>query len=306
MGKFLAVIGATGKRSGGAFSEILSQNIQRVKAMFPDGIRFLVRNSSDTTSLTEKFPDAEIMRGELSDSDYLNNALSNVDTVVNIAGIPFSEKIVKAAAVCNVRRLILVHTTGIYSKYKAAGEEYRRIDSIAYDVCKENNILLTICRPTMIYGNVYDNNVVKFIKMVDKLAIMPIVNDARYELQPVHYSDLAKAYYGILVNEETTANHDYILSGGAPIELRRMLTIIGEHLGKKVKFISCPFFLAYFGSLVLYYCSFKKIDYREKVQRLCEPRAYSFEDAAKDFGYAPMPFEEGIAEEVKQYKSLKK
>jgi len=305
MGKILAVIGATGKKSGGAFSEILSKNLSIVNQLFSDGVRFLVRNSSNTAFLTQKFPDSEIMRGELGDDEYLNNALSNVDTVVNIAGIQYSEKIVKAAVACNVRRLILVHTTGIYSKYKEAGEEYRKIDSIVYDLCKQNNILLTICRPTMIYGNVHDNNVVKFIKMVDKFAVMPVVNGARYELQPVHYTDLAKAYYDILINEEKTANHDYVLSGGAPIQLRTMLTIIGKHLGKKVKFVSCPFFIAYFGSLVLYYCSFKKRDYREKVQRLCEPRVYSFGDAAKDFGYAPMTFDEGIAEEVKQYKSQK-
>ena len=216
MGKILAVIGATGKKSGGAFSEILSKNLSNVNQLFSDGVRFLVRNSSNTEFLTQKFPDSEIMRGELGDNEYLNNALSNVDTVVNIAGIQYSEKIVKAAVACNVRRLILVHTTGIYSKYKEAGEEYRKIDSIVYDLCKENNILLTICRPTMIYGNVHDNNVVK------------------------------------------TANHDYVLSGGAPIQLRTMLTIIGKHLGKKVKFVSCPFFIAYFGSLVLYFALSKK------------------------------------------------
>ena len=55
--------------------------------------------------------------------------------------------------------------------------------------CKENNIGLTIFRPTMIYGNANDNNVVKFIKIVDFFPIMPVVNDARYDLQPVHYMD---------------------------------------------------------------------------------------------------------------------
>ena len=61
------------------------------------------------------------------------------------------------------------------------------------------------------------------------------------------------------------------------------------------------FAIAYFGACVVYYLTFRKKDYREKVQRLCEPRAYSHEDAKNDFGYAPMSFREGIAEEVRQY-----
>ena len=40
--------------------------------------------------------------------------------------------------------------------------------------------------------------------MVDKLPVMPIVKNARYDLQPVHYKDLGKAYYDVLLNEKAT------------------------------------------------------------------------------------------------------
>jgi nucleoside-diphosphate-sugar epimerase len=236
----------------------------------------------------------------------IRSLLKDVDTLVNIAGIYYSENLVKAAIKCGVRRVILVHTTGIYSKYKAAGELYRNIEERVYALCRENGIILSVCRPTMIYGNTSDKNVAVFIKMVDKFPIMPVVNGARYILQPVHYEDLAKGYFGVLLNEEKTANKDYVLSGGSVIELREMLKIIGENLGKKVHFISCPFAIAYFGACALYYLTGKKKDYREKVQRLCEPRAYSHEDAKNDFGYSPVSFQEGIVAEVKQYLAAKK
>lgn len=225
-----------------------------------------------------------------------------MDTVLHIAGIQCSKQIVKAAVKNRVRRLILVHTTGIYSKYKAAGEEYRHIDDYVYKMCRKYGIILTILRPTMIYGNTADNNVVKFIKMVDKLPVMPVVNGARYKLQPVHYEDLADGYYKVLVNEDATANKDYNLSGGAEIELREMLTVIGENLGKKVRFVSCPFPVAYAGAWGLYLASLKKKDYREKVQRLCEPRVFSYEEAKKDFGYNPRKFQTGVVGEVREYK----
>ena len=200
--------------------------------------------------------------------------------------------------------MILVHTTGIYSKYKAAGEEYRHIDAYVEEKCRENNIILTILRPTMIYGNIHDGNVVKFIAMVDKFPIMPVVRDARYELQPVHYKDLGKAYFDVLMNEESTAWKNYNLSGGEVIQLRDMLSVIGANLGKKVKFISCPFWFAYSGAWILYLFSLGKIDYRERVQRLCEPRVYDHEKATKDFNYKPRTFREGIVDEVKEYKRI--
>lgn len=301
MGKRLCLIGVTGKKSGGVLAELISKNIQLINKMFPDGIVVLTRPESDISKLKVLLPEAEIHGGNIADPAFLQKYFKDVDTVIHLASIHYSSGITDSAVVCHVRRLILIHTTGIYSKYKAAGEGYRKIDDYVYRVCRENNIVLTICRPTMIYGNIYDNNVIVFVKMVDKLPIMPVVNGARYELQPVHYSDLAKAYYEILVHEETTGNKDFNLSGGKPIMLRDMLIVIGQNLGKKVHFISCPFIIAYGGAWLVYLLSFKKMDMREKVQRLCEPRTFTHEEASEAFGYAPMNFEEGIVAEVKQY-----
>lgn len=194
-----------------------------------------------------------------------------------------------------------MHTTGIYSKYKAAGEEYRNIEQYVYKMCKENNVLLTILRPTMIYGNMVDHNISVFIKMIDNLPIMPIVDNALYELQPVHYMDLGKAYIGCLFNEDKTINRDFILSGEKPILLRDIFIKIGQNLGKEVRFFSVPFHIAYGGAVLLYFISLCKIDFREKVQRLCEPRIFKHHDAKEAFGFSPISFDEGIKFEVSEY-----
>ena len=141
--------------------------------------------------------------------------------------------------------------------------------------------------------------------MVDRLPLMPVVNGARYALQPVHYTDLAHAYLAILLNGAVTANKDYILSGHSPIMLRDMLTLIGDKLGKRVRFINCPFPIAYAGAWMVYCLTFGRKDYREKVQRLCEPRTYPHDDARRDFSYSPTPFETGITPEIHQYLASK-
>ena len=88
--------------------------------------------------------------------------------------------------------------------------------------------------------------------------------------------------------------------------LQAKYTEIGSQLGKKrVRFFSVPFGLAYAGALGLYGLSFGRKDLREKVQRLCEPRAYSHEAAARDFGYAPVEFAEGVRNEIRDYLAAK-
>lgn len=298
--KILVLTGSTGK-SGGALTEIIGSNLDSINALFPDGIRAIVRPTSNTKKLDELIPNVEKIIGNLNDPLTLKEAFKDADTLVHIAGIHWSREVVQVAVNCHVRRLIMVHTTGIYSKYKAAGEEYRHIDNYVYETCKENGITLTILRPTMIYGNTSDRNVITFIKMVDKFPIMPVVNGARYELQPVHYEDLGDAYFEVLMNEQSTANKDFILSGGAPIYLRDMLTEIGRNLGKRVKFVSCPFSIAYAGAWVIYGLTLKKMDYREKVQRLCEVRTFSYQEATDAFGYTPRTFQEGVKNEVTEY-----
>jgi len=296
----LAITGATGK-SGKTFSEYVLSNIVKINEMFPKGIRLITHKRTDTV-LGDK---AESVCGDLEDVDFLKKAFEGVDTIVHIAGIHWSREVTEAAAFCGVRRLICVHTTGIYSKYKEAGEEYRHIDDFVYKTCGEAGIKLSILRPTMIYGSVADKNVITFIKMVDKLPIMPVVSGARYDLQPVHYKDLGKAYFDVLMSEDVTAGKDYILSGREPIRLRDMFKVMAENLNRKVHFISVPFPIAFAGAVFIYGLSFGKIDMREKVQRLCESRAYPHEEAARDFGYAPCDFAEGVKDEIKEYLELK-
>lgn len=217
-----------------------------------------------------------------------------------------SEKLVEVAVRYGVSRLVLVHTTGIYSKYKAAGEEYRQIETRIERMIEDKNITLTYLRPTMIYGNIHDGNVVIFMKMVDKLRLFPVVNGARYELQPVWCGDLGKAYYQVLMHPETATKRGYNLSGGSPIQLIDMFKVMAKYLGVKNMFVSVPFPVAYAMAWVLYLVTFTKVDFRERVQRLVEPRVFSYEDAASDFGYKPVPFEEGVKVEVEEYLAVKK
>ena len=307
----VAVTGATGK-SGQCF-------VQELESHWPAGyaFRFLVRHS--TTSQTGKrgrellrriggeVCEADITRPEELEALFTTESGEKVDTLLHIAGVLWSPCIVPVALKHGVNRLILVHTAGIYSRYRAAGETYREIEK---EINRQVNALraqgrdvsVTYLRPTMIYGDLEDGNMSVFMHMVRRLRLMPVINGARYDLQPVWCGDLGRAYYQVLVSPDRTNNKDYILSGGVPIQLIDIFKTLGRYLGVKNTFISCPFPIAYAGAWAVYLLTFGRADFREKVQRMVEPRAYPHDEATRDFGYAPLPFEEGIWEEVEMYK----
>ena len=267
--------------------------------------RALVRKESSLEILNRSSLNIEKVIGDTSDEEVLRLAMDGVDVVFHIAGIHTSRSVAKVALEKKVKWLILVHTTGIYSKYKSAGEEYRNTEKIIADLAKDSNTQITILRPTMIYGSVSDNNMVVFIKMVDRLRLFPVVSGGNFELQPVYEKDLGEAYFKVLQNREKTMGKNYILSGKEPIELIDVFRTIERKLKKKNFYFSVPFPIAYFSALTLWAISLGKVDYRERVQRLVEPRIFSHDEASLDFGYAPLSFEEGVENEIKEYLELK-
>lgn len=291
----LLVTGITG-HSGIYFLQELIDN------KYEDTIRCVVRKTSDTSLLDSSGLKIEKVVGDLDDQGFMDEVMVGIDTVMHIGSIFYSVTVIKAAVKNNVRKAILVHTTGIYSKYKSASEEYKGIELSIEKILKEivSPIALIYLRPTMIYGNVNDRNMVVFIKMVDKLRLLPVIAHGKNLLQPVNGRDLGRAYYQVLSKPDIMSG-DYILSGEKPITMLEIFKLISDNLGKKTTFISVPLGLGMFMAMCLKVCTLGKFDYIEKIQRMGEDRSFPHGAAARDFGYSPMPFEKGIKIEVEQY-----
>lgn len=294
--KHILITGLTG-RSGKYFGDLLVENGRS------DAIA-LVRSAEKFNRMYGGQKVLSCVEGDTRDEARLEQIMREhrIGTIFHISGIQQTLSLVNAALRAGtVKRLVLVHTTGIYSRFKAASDDYLRIERELEALLKGTDISVTILRPTMIYGSLDDSNISVFLRMVDKLRIFPLVKSGMYELQPVNQQDLGIAYYQVLNAPEATKNRNYNLSGGTVIYLKDMLAMMSSLLGKKTVFVPVPFWIAYSGAWALYLVSFTKVDMREKVQRLVEPRAYSNADARADFGYAPMEFSDGLAREVRLY-----
>ena len=297
----LYVTGLTGRTGRHFYTNLLNGSNNRML-----NIRAVLRPGKTLDDITTDALNIEYFNCDLNDEEAIYSTMKGSDTVFHIASIFFSLNIVGSAIRAGVKRIILVHTTGVYSKYKSASADYVSIESEINNLLNGKGICLTILRPTMIYGSVEDNNIVRFIRMADRLPVIPLVNRGNYPLQPVHAKDLGNAYYQVLTRSEEASSNDYILSGKEPIMLRQMFEILGGHLHKhKIRFLPVPLPIVYSGAWLLYIFTLKRKDFREKVQRLAESRAFPHDKAVKDFGYSPRSFEDGVKEEVRQYLSLR-
>ncbi|MFD3155944.1 NAD-dependent epimerase/dehydratase family protein [Haloimpatiens sp. FM7330] len=290
----LLVTGITG-HSGRYFLQEL------IKNKYEGTIRCIVRKTSDTSMIDSSGLKIEKVVGDIRDEEFLDRCMKGIDTIVHIVNIRHTPRIIKAAINNKVSRAICVHTTGIYSKFKVASEEYKIIDKELKEMIKGTDIRLTILQPTMIYGDLCDHNMSKFIKMVDRLRLFPVINHGKCLIQPVNARDLGKAYYKSLMMPKDKVKPIYNLSGEKPIAMIDAFKLISNNLGKKTVFISFPLWFGVFLARILKIVTIGKVDYIEKVQRMSEDRCFSHEDGKKDFGYNPESFETGISREVKEY-----
>ena len=270
-----------------------------IKENYKGFIKCVVRKDSNTTLIDQSGLKIEKVYGDLDDLQFLTKSMKNVENVIHISSILFSPKIVEAAIKNNVNWTILVHTTGRYSKYKSASEEYINIEDSLLKL--KDKINITVLRPTMIYGSAADRNMIKLIDFLNRFKFFPLFGKGENLMQPVHARDLGNAYYDVLMNQKTTMNKNYNLSGKTPITYKMLIQTVSTKLNKKTKLISLPLNFSVISARIYNKISSNPIISEEQVLRMQEDKAFSFEKATKDFGYNPIGFEEGISEEVCLY-----
>lgn len=261
-------------------------------------IRCLVR-SPEVPILKGCNLNIELVVGSYDDLDFLTEAMIGVETVLQIVHIHCTEKIVEAAVRNKVKWLICVHTTGRFSKYKSASEEYIRIEESILK--RRNEIDITVLRPTMIYGSSADRNMWKLIDFLYCSKLFPMFGSGRNLMQPVHAKDLGNAYYDVLVNPGITKNKEYDLAGKEPIEYISIIQTITKRLNKNPLIIKLPVWFSILSARVYNAVSGSPKISVEQVMRMQEDKAYSYNLAYSDFGYNPVSFAEGIKGEIEEY-----
>ena len=179
----------------------------------------------------------DIRVGDLGDEAFLDSAMAGVDEVLHISSIFHSLAVAKAMAANGVGKGDSVHTTGVFSRFKQASQDYKEIEAqVLQRVGPDAD--LTFLRPTMIYGRVDDQNMIVFIRLIDRLPFLPVVARGRALVQPVNARDL-RAYYQVITSPAVKSG-DYVLSGDRPRSMREMFTISPKRWARTPASRACP------------------------------------------------------------------
>lgn len=241
--------------------------------------------------------------GDLNDERKIRDVFKKYrfELIINIANIRYSPLLIKLANAYHIPHAILVHTTGIYSKYSIYSSLYKEIEELIFKN-QYINTSFTILRPTMIYGNIKDYNMHKLIRFLSRSPVFPIFGDGSALMQPIHVEDLANAIVNC-INNKKVKNMEYDLSGGSVETYKNILKIITRLLRKKVVFVHIPIKLSIGLIKLLNKITKEQIISVEQIERLLENKAYPHNKATMDLNHQPRTFIEGITQEITEMQS---
>lgn len=262
-------------------------------------VRCLYRPTSDRSGLLSAHPDIEWVEGDLSRTQSLASAMHGSDVLVNIAslGSGHADSILHAAQTVGITRAIFISTTAIFTRLNAKSRKVRVAAELAIEM---SGLQYTVLRPTMIYGSPRDRNMWRLIRFLRYSPVIPVFGDGLSLQQPIYVEDVARAVVGCLSSGKTVCK-SYNIAGKQPLTYNGVIDTIARQLKKQVwkwHIPSAPVIalLSFFEQLRI------PLPIKaEQVQRLNENKNFSYAEAARDFGFRPLSFEEGVGMEVTAY-----
>ena len=281
--------GATGLLGGALLDLLLAEDHE---------VRCLVREGSPRASRLDQRR-IEVARGDARDAGALSRALSGTEALLHAAGIEYSSAVLEAARRAGSSRLVMVGSTSAHSAYSFRSNPKLRMEELV----RGSGLAYTIVRPSMIYGSEVDKNVARLLRFLDRSPVFPMFGSGENLWQPVYHEDCARGVYEALVRP-SAVGQSYDLPGAEPLTYFEMVETAAGALGRKPRIVRLPLepvrrLLAAAEALQLPF-PIKS----EQVLRLREDKAYPYDKARRELGYAPRPFGEGIALEVARLREL--
>lgn len=221
------------------------------------------------------------------DEQKLREALKGVSCVINVAHARYTRKII-AALPHNAVRLITLGSTRKFTRFpdqKAAQMQ----DAQAAHAQGVNGVIL---HPTMIYGGM-DNNISRILKIVRWTPLVPLPQQGRALLQPVHRDDVVQCLLAAVSVD--TGNAPIIIAGAQAMTYARIIQACSRLVGRRVRVISVPLpamlALAWLTRCVPGVPSIAS----DEVRRLLEDKAFDIGPMQVRLGVKPCTFEEGLA-----------
>ena len=271
----------------------------------------LARSPAAARTVAER--GATPLAGDLDDGASLAEffAGARCDALVNLASLGFGHApaIVAAATGARLDRAVFISTTAVTTTLAAPSKAVRLA---AEEDIRGSGLSWTILRPTMIYGAPGDRNLSRLLMLLGRArraaraggaaaralpVPIPVPGGGGRLQQPVHVADLASAVLSA-VERPQAAGRCYDIAGPEPLTFAALLQGAAAACGSRVRLVPVPL-----APVIALTRGYERIVRRPRIraeqwQRLAEDKAFSIAAAARDLGYAPRSFDEGIRAEA--------
>lgn len=261
-------------------------------------VRCLVREKSPNLGRLNRRL-VEVVYGSAGDEESLARALSGVDALIHVAGLEYTPYVLSAARRVRVERILMVGSTSVHSAYEHRSGWRRE----AEESVRESGLAWTIVRPTMIYGSELDKNIHKLLRFLERSPVFPVFGSGANLWQPVYHEDLAQGLLSAL-EKPASVHQGYDLPGAEPLSYLDLVRVAAASLGREPRIVNVPLEPA---RRVLSLAELARIPLpvkSEQVMRLREDKAYPYEKAREELGYAPRAFDGGVALEVARLREV--
>jgi uncharacterized protein YbjT (DUF2867 family) len=216
--------------------------------------------------------------------------------LVNLASLAFGHApaIVAAARAAGLDRAVFVSTTAVTTSLPARSKQARLA---AERHIRDSGLAWTILRPTMIYGAAGDRNLSRLLRMLTLVRVLPVPGGGKHLQQPVHVADLAGAVLAA-VERRATAGTCYDVAGPEPIRFADLLRTAARVVGSRTLFVPVPLAPVVAAARGYELFSARPRIRAEQLLRLAEDKAFVIDAAARELGYAPRSFADGIQAEA--------
>jgi nucleoside-diphosphate-sugar epimerase len=128
--------------------------------------------------------------------------------------------------------------------------------------------------------------------------VLPVPGGGRHLQQPVHVADVAGAVLSA-AERPASAGITYDIAGPEPLSFAELLRVTARTVGSRARFVPVPLSPLVAAARGHEFLASRPRIRAEQLQRLAEDKVFSIDDAARDLGYAPRPFAEGILAEAR-------
>ncbi|WP_340004658.1 NAD(P)-dependent oxidoreductase [Paenibacillus sp. FSL K6-0276] len=278
-GKVIFITGATGCVGNHLLDRLLDFDCKE--------IRCLVRNKGFLSSSDER---VVIIPGDLSSEDVINQALSNVDIVINCAAqvhsynsseedfiqinVMQTDNLMKLSMANNISRFILISTVATYEDSSIVSESSKRIpvsvygksklaaEEIALGYFRDFGFPVSIVQLGTLFGKYDRGNFGGLIKIIKK-GLFPILGFGENVKSFTYVKDAVNGIVSTIITDKTLGKR-FIISDSLEVSFINLIRLVSIEINTKLYIIRIPYKIS-FSALLLIDKFFKRnLSYKAK------------------------------------------